>query len=207
MKEDSHNTITDTRLIEDGYNGFDSKKDTDEEMATASRCGPDVFTRREERLQVYIQFHAECSCRVKITTKIVYNVKAASFVPLCIPLAMEFNSFEEEERGGLLVEEREGATVFHRLLGSSGSSSYDESRHQLVDQLVDTTFLAVFIRLRRSGYFLKEDSQQYEFVREMCREMYMPGTTISCSDRMGSFLLTSNRREGSLTDSIYWFRE
>ena len=57
VKEDSHNTITDTRLIEDGYNGFDSKKDTDEEMATASRCGPDVFTRREERLQVYIQFH------------------------------------------------------------------------------------------------------------------------------------------------------
>ena len=53
VKEDSHNTIADTRLIEDGYNGFDSARDTDEEVATASRCGPDVFTRRKERFQFY----------------------------------------------------------------------------------------------------------------------------------------------------------
>ena len=46
-------TFTDTRLLDEGYNGFDSARDTDEEMATAIRCGPEVFTRREERLQVY----------------------------------------------------------------------------------------------------------------------------------------------------------
>ena len=56
----------------------------------------------------------------------------------------------------------------HDLVHSSNSSC-DEEHHQRVE----TTFLAVLIRLRRSGYLVQEDIQQYELVREMCRKMYI----------------------------------
>ena len=68
----------------------------------------------------------------------------------------------------MLLEDWDGENVVHHLLGCS-DSSYDEI-HQ---QLVDTKFLAVLIRLRRSGYLVQEDIQQYELVREMCRKMYI----------------------------------
>ena len=42
VKEDIHKTITDTRLVEEGYDGLDSERDTEEEVATAIRCGPEV---------------------------------------------------------------------------------------------------------------------------------------------------------------------
>ena len=43
VKEDIHKTITDTRLIEEGYDGLDSERDTEKEVETAIRCCPEVF--------------------------------------------------------------------------------------------------------------------------------------------------------------------
>ena len=95
------------------------------------------------------------------------NVKAVSFIPLFVQLAIEFNSFRNEERGGLLVEDDNGNTVLHYLV-CSPHSSYDDCKEH--HELVDTAFVAVLIRLRRSGYLVKEDIQQYDLVYRLCRK-------------------------------------
>ena len=101
--------------------------------------------------------------------QIMINVKAVSFIPLFVQLAIEFNSFPNEERGGLLIEDNGGHNVLHDLVETS--HSFCDEEHQ---QRVDTTFLAVLIRLRRSGYFLKNDIQHYGLVHKVVQYYYFP---------------------------------
>ena len=166
VKEDIHKTITDTRLVEEGYDGLDSERDTEEEVATAIRCCPEVLTRRDERFVVY-PIMCLTFVQSEDNTKRVSNEKAVSFIHLFVRLAIEFNSFQDEERGGLLIENANERNTLQCLTCSS-HSSYDENHHQLVD----TTFLTVLIRLRRSGYFLKEDIQQFKLVHFLCHQNY-----------------------------------
>ena len=71
-------------------------------------------------------------------------MKAVSFLHLFVQLALEFNSFYDKERGGLLIEDGRDINVLHLydLVGSLHISCNEE--HQ---QRVDTKFLAVLIRL------------------------------------------------------------
>ena len=100
-------------------------------------------------------------------TKTMVNVKAVSFIHLFVQLAMEFNSFEENTRGGLLIEGGDGNNVL-QCIACSSDSSYDEEHRRRVD----TTCLAVLIRLRRSEYLLQEDIQHYELVHKLCKQHY-----------------------------------
>jgi hypothetical protein len=90
---------------------------------------------------------------------------AVSFVVLFAKLAIEFNSFADEERGGLLTENGIGENTLIRLVQSSHKLC-DEDYHQRVD----TEFLEVLVQLRRSGLFKKEDIQQYELVHRVCKQ-------------------------------------
>ena len=168
VKEDIHETITDTRTVDEGYDGLDSDRDSEEEVATAIRCCPEVLTRRDDRFGWY---PIQCSmCMIDEGNKVVCNLKAVSFVPLFARLAIEFRSFDETERGGLLVEDGEGDNVLQDLLNSSSNLSLDDHRHQHVD----TTVVAVLIRLRRSGYLVQEDIQQYYLMHQLCQATHLP---------------------------------
>jgi hypothetical protein len=52
----------------------------------------------------------------------------------------------------------------------SSHASFDEEHHERVD----TSFLAVLIRLRRLGYLLKNDIQHYNLVHCVCRDSVFP---------------------------------
>ena len=166
VKEDIYETLTDMRLVEDGYDGFDSEKDTEEEVETAIRSCPEVLTRRDEHsigrlpIQCLTLMHGD-------NNLLVCNVNAVSFVPLVAKLAIEFNSFEEHERGGLLIPDEDGRggnTVLHDLTHSS-DPSVDDHQHERVD----TSFLAVLVRLRHDRLFTKNDIQQHQLVHELCK--------------------------------------
>ena len=166
VKEDIHKMLTDTRTEEMGYDGLDSERDTEEEVAIAIRSCPEVLTQRDERFGFYPISCLTCMMRRHNRNedrKIVRNVKAISFVHLFVQLAIEFNSFPNEERGGLLIEYEGDRTGICGLVVSSHSSCDEEYQ-----QHVDSTFLAVLIRLRRSGYLVENDIQQYNLVHKIC---------------------------------------
>ena len=156
VKDDIHKILTDTRRDEEGYDGLDSERDTEEEVETAIRCGPEVLTRVDDRFGLY---PIRCLMFMQGDNKWVCNVKAVSFVPLFAKLAIEFNSFEENTRGGLLIPAYNGKTVLYYLV-----SAYDENHHQRDDSL----FLAVLMRLRHTHLFTKDDIRRYNLVHELC---------------------------------------
>lgn len=80
--------------------------------------------------------------------KLLRNVKAVSFVHRFVRLAIEYHSFEEEERGGLLTEDGIGENTLVQL--SNGGY------HQ---QNGDTACLAVLTRLRQLGF-----SKQHQLI-------------------------------------------
>ena len=157
---DVKNMITDTRTEENGYDGFDSERDTEDEVATAIRvlCPDDVLGQRHEPDNMYpIQY--------------LTHSKAWPFVPLFAQLAIELNSFEEEERGGLLSENTStGEILLRRLVHSSQNrlQIIDTAIDTTVDTTLDTTCLAILVRLRQLGLLKKEDIQEYELVQELC---------------------------------------
>ena len=97
VKRDIHAMLTDTRIEE--YDGLDSERDTEEEVATAIRSCPEVLTQRDELNWLY-PFRCVTFVQDDGNAKIMGNVKAVSFIPLFIQLAMECNSFPNRERGG-----------------------------------------------------------------------------------------------------------
>ena len=167
--EDIHDMITDTRSTEEeGDEGLDSDRDTETEVEKAIRYYPESLTQRGGEFGDF-----PCHClpiMVDNTTgECVVNVKAISFVYLFVRLAIEFNSFEEEERGGLLTEDDSGKTVLHCLMCCSHPSYGDDHQRN-----GDTICLAVLLRLRQSGLFKKEDIQQYELVHKICKKINFP---------------------------------
>ena len=170
VKDDIYKMFTDTNREEEGYEGLDSERDTEAEVETAIRCDPDVLTREDERFGNTQEDDRSGLYPIQCLTimegdnrKLLCNVKAVAFVPLFARLAIEFHSFYETERGGLLVEDGVGDNVLHDLMHSSDHK--DDHYHQHVD----TTFLAVLIRLRQAGLLTIGDIQHYELVHELCQ--------------------------------------
>jgi hypothetical protein len=74
------------------YRGLDCDRDTEDEVETAIRFFPDVLSRRGDYFNVYpIQL-------LPYAFKMGYrrtNVKAVSFIPLIVKLAIELGQFDE----------------------------------------------------------------------------------------------------------------
>ena len=161
--DDIKDMITDTRSVEEGYEGLDSDRDTEKEVEKAIRFYPESLTRRGGQFG-----EIPCQCLMYMydntTHTYLFNVKAASFIHLFVSLAIKFNSFEEEERGGLLFEDDIGEITLQFLV------HFVDNDHQQRND--DTTCLAVLIRLRQSGLLKKEDIQQYELVHRICLTPY-----------------------------------
>jgi hypothetical protein len=160
VKEDIHTTFIDTRYSteEQGYDGLDSERDMEHEVEAAIRCCPEVLSRRLGLYPIKCLTVMQGESR-----KSLCNVKAVAFVPLFVRLAIEFHSFDETERGGLLVEDTHGNNVLHDLVRSS-NYSFDDHHHEGVD----TALLAVLIRLRQANLLSIGDIQHYELVHKLC---------------------------------------
>ncbi|OEU08510.1 hypothetical protein FRACYDRAFT_249400 [Fragilariopsis cylindrus CCMP1102] len=133
--------------IDDGEIDLDSDRDTEAEVETALRVFPEVLSRRGGRSNMYpIQYIAS-------------RYSTMSFILLLARLALEFGLFEEEERGGLLIEGNYGDNILQYLVHEGGDEDAD------ADEIIQN----VLIRLRQMGYFKKEDIQEYGLVVLSCK--------------------------------------
>ena len=101
-----HDMVTDTRTVEEGYQGLDSERDTEAEVTTMLGFFPEVLTQTAERWNM-----VSIQCLASMLDqggKSSCSTKAVSFVHLFAELAIKFSSFEEHERGGLLIEDKVG---------------------------------------------------------------------------------------------------
>lgn len=148
------------------YRGLDSDRDTEQEVETILRIVPEVLKRRTAgfypiTLQTLydIRFENADASDVRFDDHHqLCNVKAVSFIPIMAKVAIEFDLFYKDERGGLLCEneeEIEHHDVLTTLVGSSTAKEYsnDADHHQLVDR----RFLGVLVRLKEMGLLKKED--------------------------------------------------
>ena len=167
VKDDIYKTFTDMQTEEEGYKGLDSERDMGHEVEAAIRCCPEVLSRFSERFGLY---PIKCLTIMRShnpAERYFCNTKAVAFVPLFARLAIEFNVFEEEERGGLVWNNRR-RNLLQFLVEHSDSSPRRQIDEQQQERL-DTTLLAVLTQLRQLGYFVKDDIQEYDFVHGLCQ--------------------------------------
>jgi len=135
-KDDIHDMICDTNIgdANANYGGLDSSRDTEAEVETAIRFFPEVIS----------QTYGE-GIRKEYSIQRLCFGKAVSFIAVIAPLAIEFHSFEDHERGGLLIEGRDTDNAFENLM-------YNFTRPDQNDFI-----LTLLNRLRRMGLFKKDD--------------------------------------------------
>ena len=129
--DDIKDMVTDTRTVENGYPGLDSDRDTEAEVTTMLGFYPEILTQTEDRWNMVpiqcLPMMIDHDCRF------VCNTKAVSFVHLFIELAMQFNSFEAQKRGGLLTEDEDGDNTLTFLVTSSHQIYQEQEDPQFID--------------------------------------------------------------------------
>jgi hypothetical protein len=167
IKNDIHTMICDNDIEYregenryDDYRGLDSDRDTEEEVETTLRCFPELISLPSHRGFYPIQ-HLSYAYDANIVTMIC-NVKAVSYIPLVARLSIEFGLFEEEERGGILLEHR-GAMVLSELTGTEMAVGNQEHH-----ELVENKYLLVMKKLRQMGLLKKEDIKGYGLLNNLC---------------------------------------
>jgi len=167
LGDDIHEMLFDDDVGED-YRGLDSDRDTEAEVETAVRFFPNVLSREGGRYGWYPI--KSLSSTFDNSYSEVPNLKAVSFIHLLARLAIEFDTFEHHERGGLLnLNEDDDVHVdtLQCLVCSNGSMRGEEH-----NQLVDNAFLEEFIRLRHMDLLKKDDILDYELVHGLCCQSY-----------------------------------
>jgi len=86
------------------------------------------------------------------------NVKSVSFIAVLARLAIEFHSFEDHERGGLLIEDKDTDNTFVNLMYNVSTRYPDQN----------ALILMQFIRLRRIGFLKKYDIKDYRLICLFC---------------------------------------
>ncbi|OEU14838.1 hypothetical protein FRACYDRAFT_241395 [Fragilariopsis cylindrus CCMP1102] len=164
-------------------NDLDSSRDTEAEVEAIVRVFPNILSEtvavqiRGELCRFYpIQFLA---FTVDDKDGIwVINEKTVSFVPIVARLAIEFGSFEEEERGGLLLfnvdyffecdSKCSVDSVLQGLTNSVTHSDPSKASDQHHNEFVDGKYLLVMEQLRQNGLLKKGDIQTYGLLNELC---------------------------------------
>jgi hypothetical protein len=168
LGKDVHNMLCDsntTDIDSDNYRGLDSERDTEAEVEAIVRIFPEVLTRKkpcgpEDYYPIQLltfaldEYHFQC------------NVKTVSFIPIVARIAIEFDLFEEEERGGLLSIHDQSCNVLVQLMACDPIHVH----HQEYHESVDTKYLQVLIRLRQLDLLKKEDIQSYDLLHRLSRE-------------------------------------
>ena len=112
---DIHDMLTNPGITAEGYAGLDLTRDTEDEVETALRIYPEVLAQRSIRFGICGRFLLPIQCIMFNFQhrKMKCNRLAIEFVPLFAALAIEYQLFNEEERGGLLIDiNAEGNTPY-----------------------------------------------------------------------------------------------
>jgi hypothetical protein len=181
LGNDIHEMLCDDDVEDDDYFGLDSDRDTEAEVETALRFFPELLTRRKKDAYVNDYGYRVVSDGFYPIELLAYtrsgsniwkcNLKAVSFIPLVVRLSIEFDLFEENERGGLLFGDEDDDNML-KLLSSTGTMvASDRENHELVDD----TYLNVMIQLRQMGHIKKEDIYIHGLLMRMCNQSIFPG--------------------------------
>ena len=165
-EDDAHEMICDQNVGDD-YRGLDINRDTIKEVETIVRIFPNTLSKRketkwrtnEEGVEGWVattheegNLPIQCILAVYGPEGIRYNLKAFPFLSDLARLGTELNQFEEEERGGLFID---NFNILRRLV-------VDLS--QEYNQRVENVCQSQFIQLQRMGLFMEGDIPRYELV-------------------------------------------
>ena len=142
--------------------GLNSDRDTEAEVELAIRFFPNVLSKRD-------RYGKSIIYRQLKSWKGEFNLKAVSFIPVLAELGIEFDQFEEDERGGLISG---GWNVLTDLAANCDDQRkrYDEQHQRLVDE----KFLTIMKRLRQKGLLKKEDIRESYLIGTICCQSVFP---------------------------------
>ena len=172
LEEDIYRMVTDQRIID--YRGLDSERDTEAEVETALRIFPHTLRRRkrDESGNNLTLYPIHClSLKTDGTDDNIdnyygRNIESASFIHLFARLAIELKSFEENERGGLLIRVTESNQYSKNILGWLASSPQPNADKDINDHIQhgDEVCLLEMIQLRKMNLMKKEDIPQFRLI-------------------------------------------
>jgi hypothetical protein len=184
LEDDVHEMLCDNDTEAENYSGLDSDRDTENEVETIVRFFPEVLSGRKAQRWVssfyndaedegrWVDAYDEGDYPIHSLSYVSgfrthpCNLKAVSFIPPLVRLAIELGCFAVEERGGLLCGDYNGNYALRPLLTGAKHISLGEEYHQLVDGKC----LQALIQLRRQGHLKKEEIQEYQILNELCYE-------------------------------------
>ena len=186
-EDDVHEMLCDQNADPDIYRGLDIKRDTIEEVETIVRFFPNTLSKRketkwgddEEGVEGWInaedgEGHYPIQCLLDLygPNGWSFNFKALPFVATVAQLGKDLDQFEDEERGGLLIEDEHGDNTLQYLALISHSSNEEE-----LNRRMDIVCLSQLIQLRRMDLFMEEDIQRYDMVHYLCCQDYFAENT------------------------------
>lgn len=131
LRNDIQEMIFDCKHGKD-YRGFDSNCDIEATVENAIKFFLEVLWQRGVPPFKY-QIHCLFYLLAKITNKYCLHLKAVSFVHIFAWLAIEFGSFEDCERGVLLIADQVFYNNAFNYLVRNSNSSYGEDHHENFD--------------------------------------------------------------------------
>ena len=174
-EDDAHAMLCDQNL--ENYRGLDSDRDTTKEVETIVRVFPNLLSKRKETkwdgnvdedgvARGWInaddgegEYPIQCLLDLYGPEGVIRNLKALPFLSDLARLGTELNQFEEEERGGLLINDRYGWNILQYL-----ATMYDAKKEEELNQRLETICLSQLIQLRQMDLFIQADIQRYELV-------------------------------------------
>jgi len=185
--------LCDQSYDEDKYRGLDSSRDTEEEVITAIRFFPETLTNVGGHWGKYVC--VQVLWKEDGSARRYSNTKAVFFVHVLAKLAIEYNSFEEDLRGGLLDDDAgESCTSLAYLVYSQRGGDEDYHRN------ADNVFLEELIRLYQMDLFKKEDIQRFDLLRQTIRSSskYFEERRFRFLVQLDPYSLLHNTRDGYL---------
>ena len=171
LGNDIHDMLCEDDVEADDYFGLDSNRDTEAEIETALRFFPELLSRTKKATHGYRFYPIDLLAYTRSGNNIgKCNLKAVSFVPLVVRLAIEFDLFEEHERGGLLLEDRYVDNMLKFLSSTNNMVVSDQDNHEPIDD----AHLNVMVQLRQMGHFQKEDIYIHGLLMRMCYRSIFP---------------------------------
>ena len=189
-----HDMITDQRYGEQ-YEGLDSDRDTIEEVTSILRLVPEVLQRRKEMQWLWFENDEEnedddddenvvgewievdnydtdeypIQCLLyRLTDEggARFNTKAIPFLHLFAQLALEYNSFDDDARGGLMIrDEYDSSTnVMENLVDNAFLIGLSEDICRHVDEIRTNEF----IQLRQMNLLTYEDIREVPLFSMLC---------------------------------------
>ena len=201
LKEDVHDMMTDQRLEQ--YAGLDSNRDTIEEVTAILQLVPDLLQQRktttwvdnvhdtddddeeDEVVGEWVdnegddegEYPIQCLVYERDNEGNMYfNSKAVPFIHLFAQLALEYNTLDDEQRGGLVIENGLGvANLFNGLVQPILTSCLSDDDCRRADE-VRTNEL---IRLQQFDLLTEVDVRDYELLGHLCKHKKIPRRSLA----------------------------